>query len=128
MSASVSLPAPEGQNHDREDAVMEDPEGLTNGHLETGTNPTELPPATVAVEVAAVDDDAMDTTPDNAQGLVLPNGSADTQEPIGDSPSSPAPNGVTQEGVDGNSQQNPPVDGTENTVGLFLTPPNSLAC
>jgi hypothetical protein len=122
MNASATIPPPDGQNHDREDAVMEDPDGLTNGHLENTTGNSELPRADVAVEVAAVDEDAMDTALDNAQGLVLPNGSADSQEPAGNSPSSPAPNGVTQDtpNVDAPQQQAPTA--TDNS-GDDIQPP-----
>lgn len=116
MNASVTIPPPDGQNHDREDAVMEDPGGQTNGHLELGTSHGELPGADVAVEVAAVDEDAMDTALDNVQGLVLPNGSADPQEPTGNNPSSPAPNGVTQDTteLDPQQQQQAPTTTGEN--------------
>jgi|SRR5690242_499687 len=79
MSASApTLPQP-GQRHDREDADMQDGENLTNGQTRTQQASPALAGAstnTVAVEVAVVDDDAMDTTPDTDQHLVLPNGSA----------------------------------------------------
>ncbi|KAF1974633.1 hypothetical protein BU23DRAFT_505075 [Bimuria novae-zelandiae CBS 107.79] len=81
MSASTTLPAA-GQRHDREDAVMQD--GLIDGVQPEATNTTNHNQANnVAIEVAAVaaDEDAMDTTSDDAQGIVLPNGSADPPAP-----------------------------------------------
>lgn len=123
MSTSTTLPPPAGQNHDRqEDALMQDSDGLANGHMEANagsTNnqeppPPPPPPPNVAVEVAAVDEDAMDTTPDNSQGLVLPNGSADPQEAPVITPSSPEPNGVAQGEPVSNSEPAPPP--TEETV------------
>lgn len=79
MSASApTLPQP-GQRHDREDAEMQDGESLTNGQARTDQTSPAVASAstdTVAVEIAVVDDDAMDTTPDTDQHLVLPNGSA----------------------------------------------------
>lgn len=107
MSTSTTLP-PAGQRHDREDALMQD--SLTNG-IEANTNSAASGdlPGSVAVEVAAVPaaDDAMDTTPDTSQGLVLPNGSADPQQPPEVSPSPPVPNGVTQ-GEPGSNESPPP--------------------
>ncbi|ORY17606.1 hypothetical protein BCR34DRAFT_22357 [Clohesyomyces aquaticus] len=100
MSASTTSLPPAGQNHDREDAVMHDTAGLTNGHVEANTNIPEAPSHPVAVEVAAVDEDAMDTTPDNSQGLVLPNGSADPQDARDTTPTSPAPNGIAVDDSD----------------------------
>ncbi|KAF2181732.1 hypothetical protein K469DRAFT_670879 [Zopfia rhizophila CBS 207.26] len=122
MSTSTTMPPPEGQNHDREDAVMEDPEGLTNGHMETNTNNRNPPTTNVAVEIAAVEDDAMDTTPDNGQGLVLPNGSADPQEAIDNTSSSPAPNGITRE-EPGSNEQPPAAPIAENPPQTENVPP-----
>lgn len=79
MSASVPTLPQAGQRHDREDAEMGDGDGLTNGQAQVEQVSPALassPTNTVAVEVAVVDDDAMDTTPDTDQHLVLPNGSA----------------------------------------------------
>ena len=96
MSTSTTLPQPvASQNHDRQDqadAAMSDPDGLPNGHHIAPESTTSEAPATnnVAVQVAAVDEDAMDTTPDNGQGLVLPTASADTSDAVV-APSSPAP-------------------------------------
>jgi hypothetical protein len=89
MSTSSTLP-PTGQNHDRqEDALMQDAEGLTNGHTEPNSqiasDQEPLPPADdIAVEVAAVDEDAMDTdaAPDSSQAPVLPDGSIDPPEAV----------------------------------------------
>jgi len=79
---------------------------LTNGVATTQDVENRGPPSSVAVEVAAVpaDEDAMDTTPDNSQSLVLPNGSADPQEVAGTTPSSPSPNAVVQEEAGNNGQ------------------------
>ncbi|PSN71018.1 DS-domain-containing protein [Corynespora cassiicola Philippines] len=97
MSASTATLPQAGQRHDRHDpdAAMHQGEGLANGHMETdhpASNGNE-PSAgnNIAVEIAAVDEDAMDTTPDSAQGLVLSNGSAETHGPAGTTPTSPAP-------------------------------------
>jgi hypothetical protein len=79
MSASVTTLPPAGQQHDRQDANMEDGLGLTNTRGEEArglSNTSDTVNDTVAVEVAAVDADAMDTTPDTNTGLVLPNGSS----------------------------------------------------
>jgi hypothetical protein len=118
MSTSTTLPPLAGQNHDREeDALMQDSANLANGYIEATTHISngDQPPAPgVAVEVAAVDEDAMDTSPDNNQGLVLPNGSADAQEALGITPSSPAPTGEVQTELDSNAV--PPPPSTDNTV------------
>ena len=81
MGTSTTLP-PAGQRHDRDDADMQD--GLTNGHeANTSNNQPHTRANNVAVEVAAVaaDEDAMDTTSDDVQGIVLPNGLAEPQAP-----------------------------------------------
>lgn len=57
---------------------MHDPESLANGQAqieEGSTAPAQASADAVAVEVAVVDEDPMDTTPDTDQQLVLPNGS-----------------------------------------------------
>jgi hypothetical protein len=101
MATSSTLPPLDGQNHDREeDALMHDSDTLSNGHTDTNTtttDPSQPPIDGVAVQVAAVDDDAMDTSPDDSQGLVLPNGSADPREPTNNAQSSPTPNGENTE-------------------------------
>ncbi|CAO2649526.1 Nn.00g069110.m01.CDS01 [Neocucurbitaria sp. VM-36] len=99
MSSSITTLPPAGQRHDREDAEMQDGEGLTNGHgEETANPPSNREPITnsVAVEVAAVDEDAMDTAPDTDQERGLPNGSADPNEALVLTPTSPAATGETQ--------------------------------
>lgn len=91
---------------------MQDSEGLANGHVEVNPhsiNSQEPPATSVAVEVAAIDEDAMDTTPDNSQGLVLPNGSSDPQEPPGITSISPAPN-------EQSNSEEPPLPSTDSTV------------
>jgi hypothetical protein len=88
-------------------------DGLTNGlssntddntttHTQTQTH-THSQTNNVAIEVAAVaaEEDAMDTTQDDAQGTVLPNGSADPNE-AAITPSSP------------NEAHEPNTNGTEN--------------
>jgi hypothetical protein len=100
MTTSSTLLPLDGQNHDREDALMQDSDALSNGHAETNTNTTDTrePPVDgIAVEVAAVDNDAMDTAPDDSDGLVLPNGSADPREPSTNSQTAPTPNGENTE-------------------------------
>ncbi|KAF2854460.1 hypothetical protein T440DRAFT_276189 [Plenodomus tracheiphilus IPT5] len=91
MSSSITT---SGQRHDREDAEMEDA-SLTNGQPQASpSTPSnrEHPPTAIAVEVAAVDDNAMDTTPDADVELVLPNAPAGPQDAALTTPSSPAPN------------------------------------
>lgn len=99
MSMSTTLP-PSGQRHDREDAIMQ--EGLTNGLQPDPSNTqTQNQANNVAIEVAAVaaDEDAMDTTSDDAQAIVLPNGSAEPRE-AAITPSSP--NDTSQGVANGN--------------------------
>jgi hypothetical protein len=85
MSSSVTTLAPVGQQHDREDADMGEATGRTNESSFThdpGTEPLssendrETNSSTVAVEVATVDEDAMDTTPDIDAELVMQDGAA----------------------------------------------------
>src|SRR5690349_1659552 len=55
MSSSIATLPPVGQRHDREDAEMQDGDGLTNGHVEGAPNPpSEREPTSsaVAIEVA----------------------------------------------------------------------------
>lgn len=71
-------------------------DGLSNGVASTQEPEGGTSPNNVAVEVAAVpaDDDAMDTTADDPQNLVLPNGNVDDQNATAPTPTSPVPNGV----------------------------------
>jgi hypothetical protein len=55
MSASANTLPPTGQNHDRDDAEMQD--GDSPSHRDASTN-------TVAVQISAIDDDAMDVAQD----------------------------------------------------------------
>ncbi|KAJ4367045.1 hypothetical protein N0V83_007575 [Neocucurbitaria cava] len=99
MSSSMTTVPPPGQRHDREDAEMQDGEGLPDMHVEEIATPPsnrESTTGSVAVEVAAVDEDAMDTAPDTDAALVLPNGSADPNEALVLAPASPALNGDGQ--------------------------------
>lgn len=64
-STSVHTWPPAGQNHDRDDAEMQDTEQPAQRDASTNT---------VAVQVSAIDDDAMDVTPDAEPHALLPNG------------------------------------------------------
>jgi hypothetical protein len=97
MSSSVTTLAPAGQQHDREDADMGEATSGTNDSSLTNGVVAEPPlPAndrvsnsnTIAVQVAAIDEDAMDTTPDIDTELVLQDGSAGLSQTI-ITPSSP---------------------------------------
>jgi hypothetical protein len=97
MSASVTTLSPAGQQHDREDTNMEDGLGLINGRVAESrglSNNDDAVNDTVAVEVAAVDVDTMDTTPDTDTEMVLPNNSTDPLE-AAVTPTSPLPNEAT---------------------------------
>ena len=97
---------------------MEHGTGLTNGHVESEEHATSGPESTpnaVAVQVAAADDDAMDTSPDAETAVVLPNGSADPQEANDNAPTSPVPNGDTQV-EQGSNEQAPPVPSADDAV------------
>lgn len=86
---------------------MHDGEGLTNGNAHGPADPPNhsLPTTnTVAIEVAAIDDDAMDTTPDVDAEPVLPNGSADTLQADAIRPRSPPTNGTATEAPNSNEQ------------------------
>jgi hypothetical protein len=109
MNASVTSLPPAGQPHDREDADM-DGEGLTNGQGLAST---------VAVEVAAVDEDAMDTTPDADDGVLLANGSADPLETAIITPTSPTLNSAASDALSTNAQL-PPADPLEVAVSPTL--------
>lgn len=64
MSASANTLPPTGQNHDRDDAEMQD--GDQSSHRDASTN-------TVAVEISALDDDAMDVAQDAEPDALLLN-------------------------------------------------------
>jgi hypothetical protein len=120
MSSSVTTLAPAGQQHDREDANMEDSAAVPNGHVaETQNSPSDREPATntVAIEVAQVDEDAMDTTPDADSGLVLQNNS---EEPLQGAvtPSSPPANGAPVEETS-NGQVSPGVPSSDVVSSLI---------
>jgi hypothetical protein len=83
MSASSNTLPPTGQNHDRSDAEMQD--GDNPGRRDASTN-------TVAVEISAIDDDAMDVTPDaEPEALLLDRPPAQAQDTTITTPLSPAP-------------------------------------
>lgn len=106
MSTTVQ---PTGQRHDREDADMQD--GLANGGLQPVANSTQTPDQAnnVAIEVAAIaaDDDAMDTTSDNPQGVILPGSAAEPRE-AAITPSSP--DDANQVATSGDENPAPPAD------------------
>jgi hypothetical protein len=106
MSSSVTTFAPAGQQHDREDADMEDGAGTANGHVES----PPIPPSnsnTIAIEVAAVEEDVMDTTPDADTELVLSNGPAELLDATSITPTSPIINGAGPDEPDGNGEIQP---------------------
>jgi hypothetical protein len=78
MSSSTITLAPAGQQHDREDEDMADGGGLTGSEIRQPLVASSDREAahTVAIEVAPVDDDVMDTTPDAETGLVPSSNSA----------------------------------------------------
>jgi hypothetical protein len=94
---------------------MQDDHALTNGHMDIESgNVMGQEPSMATVAVEAVDEDAMDTTPDSSQGLVLPNGSADPLEAAAITSSSLPPNGAAQEEPGSNDQ--PPAAAEDGTV------------
>ncbi|KAJ4407344.1 hypothetical protein N0V91_003928 [Didymella pomorum] len=107
MSASIPTLSPTGQRHDREDAEMHDEEGLANGQGQAeqeSTTPATAATSAVAVEIAVVDEDAMDTTPDIDQQLVLPNGSAGQSHTFTAQLQSTATNDVARDDADSSVQ------------------------
>ena len=86
MSTSTDTLPTIGQNHDRSDAEMQD--GYQPSHRDASTN-------TVAVEISAVDEDAMDVTPDSETHVLLPGGpAAEAQEADITTPAPPTPDGT----------------------------------
>ena len=125
MSSSNITSAPAGQRHDR-DADMQDGDGLANGHVEEPPMPpSERGPDTntIAVEVAAMDDDAMDTTPDVDTEVVLADASVGPLEAT-PTPDAPATNGADV-GESGNDQTPPAVTPTDNTVSHVIHDPEA---
>ncbi|KAF2999270.1 hypothetical protein E8E13_003636 [Curvularia kusanoi] len=123
MSSSTPTLPPAGQRHDREDADMQDGEGLSNGQPQLGQISAALPASslnTIAVEVTAADEDAMDTTPDTDQQLVLPNGSTSRDSTSVPQPPSPPSNGADEE-VSAVSVQTAPI--AADNVSPTGTPP-----
>lgn len=89
---------------------MHDREGLTNGRAQVeqeSTTPAQASANSVAVEVAVVDDDVMDTTPDTDQQLVLPNSSASQSNISTAQLPSPTANGAVRDEVDSSVQTDP---------------------
>lgn len=83
VSAPNDTFSPIAQNHDRGDADMQDGDQPT--HRDASTN-------TIAVDISAIDDDAMDVTPDAEPHSLLPNASpAEAQEAAITTPALPVP-------------------------------------
>ena len=104
---------------------MQDGEGLTNGQAQVqqaSAAPAGSLTNTVAIEVAAVDEDAMDTTLDTDQQLVLPNGSASQTSSSAVQPPSPTTNGAGGAEVD-DSVQTGPAAAADDAVSNNHTPP-----
>jgi hypothetical protein len=88
MDTSTDISPPAGQNHDRDDEEMQGRGEAGNGVASTNT---------VAVEIAAVDEDAMDVTPD--MDLSLSNNSPNAQEAAITIPTLPAPNDAVSQPI-----------------------------
>ena len=104
---------------------MHDGEGLSNGQspIEQAPTASDGPTSnTVAVEVAAVAEDAMDTTPDTDVQLVLPDGSASQVDISAEQPLSPNTNGAGREEADV-SVQTEAATATEDAVSAKPTFP-----
>ncbi|KAI4663663.1 uncharacterized protein J4E78_004079 [Alternaria triticimaculans] len=85
-SASANTMPSTGQNHDRGDADMQDGDEPT--HRDASTN-------TIAVDISAIDEDAMDVTPDAETEPLPQNSPAEAQSATITSPTSPAPEQTT---------------------------------
>jgi hypothetical protein len=120
MSSSITTLVPAGQQHDREDADMGEAAGVTNDSSLTNGHVVEspVPPGNrensnnaVAIEVAAVDEDAMDTTPDHIVELVLQDG-LDAPHDATNTPTSPLRLEalVGEPGIDGMVAPDAPAD------------------
>jgi hypothetical protein len=95
MSTSLSTLSPTGQRHDREDADMQDGNNLTSEQVHSASADLPVPAfSTVHIEVAATDEDAMDTTPDTNQQTVLPTASTGQDNTLVAHSPSPTANGV----------------------------------
>ncbi|OCL08351.1 hypothetical protein AOQ84DRAFT_42426, partial [Glonium stellatum] len=125
MSTSTTLQPPGGQNHDRDDAMMDDAELLPNGHIEHETTHSGTPAPEIAVVPSGEDADAMDTTPDSSQVEALPNGTLETPaaSPI------PVPNEIIQEVPATQNRESSPPAANENLVRLDSngSPVNSVS-
>jgi hypothetical protein len=98
---------------------MEDDTDVSNGHVaETHTPPSDRGPTanTVAIEVAQVDEDAMDTTPDADSGLVLQN-SSDEPPHAATTPNSPPADGAPVEETS-NDQASPGVPHSDTVSSI----------
>lgn len=127
MSSSVTTLAPAGQRHDREGANMQDEGDFANAPPgESPASDTNLMPPSnaVAVQVAAVDDDAMDTTPDAGVGVALSHALQESQDGPVIAPASPSAGAHPLEGQSGNDQtgqiaMNDEVSGSNRSPGHY---------
>ncbi|KAF2272742.1 uncharacterized protein EI97DRAFT_483380 [Westerdykella ornata] len=114
MSTSTTFALPDGQNHDREeDAFMHDLDAPSHVHTGSGADAAPAPPdSTIAVHVTAVDEDAMDITPDTSQASVLPDGLPDPRpRPSLEPPSELDATTMGGQGTTGNGEGSlPPAD------------------
>jgi hypothetical protein len=109
---------------------MEDGAGVTNGSVAESQSLSDNGDSmsnTVAVEVAAGDGEAMDTSPDTDTGLGLPNGSTDPLESAA-TPTSPSTNEAAPQEPSDN--QVPPTipSGDEVSQGDGLSCCDALNC
>lgn len=129
MSSSVTTLAPAGQQHDRDDANMDEDVNLANDnarHTSRDQSSHDPPNNNVAVEVAAVDEDAMDITPDTDAQVVLEPEQTDALHPAASSPQPPANGGSVAEDNGDQAAPNPPPDNvtqTENAPPSQPPPP-----
>ncbi|KAJ4379318.1 hypothetical protein N0V86_005363 [Didymella sp. IMI 355093] len=131
MSASAPTLPPTGRRHDRGDAEMHDGEGLADGQAHVGNESTasaQAPANAVAVEVAVVDEDVMDLTPDTDQQLVLPNGSASQTNISTAQPLSPTSSGAVQDGTDRTVQTDSAVAANDVVSGHRSEPQSVTNC
>lgn len=104
---------------------MQNGEGLTSGQAQVEQAPAASAQSmsnTVAVEIAAVDEDAMDTTPDTDMELVLPDGSASQGTASAEQPPSPTTNGAGREEADLGVQAEP-ASATDDAVSAKVMLP-----
>ncbi|KAH7386839.1 Deoxyhypusine synthase-domain-containing protein [Phaeosphaeria sp. MPI-PUGE-AT-0046c] len=143
MSSSVTTLAPAGQQHDREDANMDEDASLTgvdarqsshdqssrdspNNDNSSSSSNDNTNNNNVAVEVAAVNEDAMDTTPDTDAQAVLENAATDLPPTTVSPPQPPANVTSVDENIGDQTAPIPPsndVAQTENPPPTQPPPP-----